>query len=134
MASIAASRRLLVLTLVAVAALAGALLLARGDQPAGAATSKALRLSADATGKLKFNKTSLTATHGKISLVMSNPGSSGTAHAIAVQGKGVDKDGKTVSPGGTSRLTLTLKKGTYTFYCPVDGHRAAGMKGRLVVK
>jgi uncharacterized cupredoxin-like copper-binding protein len=30
-------------------------------------------------------------------------------------------------------VTVKLKKGTYTFYCPVDGHKAAGMKGKLVV-
>ena len=30
-------------------------------------------------------------------------------------------------------MTVKLKKGTYTFYCPVDGHEAAGMKGKLVV-
>ena len=30
-------------------------------------------------------------------------------------------------------MTVTLKKGTYTFYCPVDGHEAAGMKGKLIV-
>ena len=44
------------------------------------------------------------------------------------------KDGKTVSPGGTSTDTLTLKPGKYTFYCPVPGHRAAGMVGTLTVQ
>jgi uncharacterized cupredoxin-like copper-binding protein len=73
-------------------------------------------------------------THGKVSLLMKNPSSSGKPHAIAVEGKGIDKDGKTVSPGGTSRVTVTLKKGTYEFYCPVDGHKNAGMEGKLVVK
>ena len=29
---------------------------------------------------------------------------------------------------------MTLKKGTYEFYCPVDGHKAAGMEGKVVVK
>jgi uncharacterized cupredoxin-like copper-binding protein len=29
---------------------------------------------------------------------------------------------------------VKLKKGRYTFYCPVPGHREAGMKGKLVVK
>jgi uncharacterized cupredoxin-like copper-binding protein len=28
---------------------------------------------------------------------------------------------------------VTLKKGTYTFYCPVDSHAKAGMKGKLIV-
>jgi uncharacterized cupredoxin-like copper-binding protein len=133
MASLAASRRLLLLALVAVAALAGALLAARG-QPADAASAKTLHLSADAKGKLKFNKSRLTVRHGRVTLVMRNPSGSGTPHGIAVEGKGVDKDGRTVSPGGTSKVTVTLKKGTYEFYCPVDGHKAAGMEGKLVVK
>ncbi|HWH92730.1 MAG TPA: plastocyanin/azurin family copper-binding protein [Baekduia sp.] len=134
MASLAASRRLVVLALLALSALAGALLLGRGDQPASAAAGKTLRLSADAQGKLRFNKSKLTVRHGKVVLVMKNPSTSGKPHAIAVEGKGIDKDGKTVSPGGTSKVSATLKKGTYEFYCPVGGHEAAGMKGKLVVR
>jgi uncharacterized cupredoxin-like copper-binding protein len=125
-------RRLLIAALILVAGL-GALLVAR-DQPAGAASGKTVKLSADAKGKLKFNTTKLTTTHGRVTLVMANPKGSGIPHAIAVEGHGLDKDGKTVKPGGTSQVTLTLKKGTYDFYCPVDGHRAAGMKGKLVVR
>jgi uncharacterized cupredoxin-like copper-binding protein len=48
--------------------------------------------------------------------------------------KGAEKKGPNVGPGHTSKVTVTLKKGTYTFYCPVDGHKAAGMKGTIVVK
>jgi uncharacterized cupredoxin-like copper-binding protein len=127
------SRRVLIAALGLLAAATGAFLVAR-DQPAGAASGKTLKLSADAQGKLKFTKSKLTATHGKITLVMANPSGSGKPHAIAVEGHGVDKDGKTVSPGGTSKVSVTLKKGTYEFYCPVDGHKAAGMEGKLVVK
>ena len=39
---------------------------------------------------------------------------------------------KTVS-GGSDTLTVKLKPGTYTFYCPVPGHEQAGMKGTLTV-
>jgi uncharacterized cupredoxin-like copper-binding protein len=39
-----------------------------------------------------------------------------------------------VQNGGTSTVSETLKPGTYTFYCSVDGHEAAGMKGTLTVK
>ncbi len=93
-----------------------------------AKTTLSLKASKSA---LKFNKRTLHATHGKVTIVMSNPSS--TKHAIAVEGHGVDKDGKTAGKGKTSTVTVTLKKGRYTFYCPVDGHRAAGMKGTLIV-
>ena len=36
--------------------------------------------------------------------------------------------------GGAKTLKLTLKAGTYTFYCSVPGHRAAGMHGTLTVQ
>jgi plastocyanin len=90
-----------------------------------------LTLSADRSGKLKFNKSSLRAAHGKVTITMSNPSS--LPHGIAVEGHGVDKDGKIVRKGKTSTVTVTLKKGKYTFYCPVPGHRAAGMKGTLTI-
>jgi uncharacterized cupredoxin-like copper-binding protein len=99
----------------------------------GAGGSK-LTLKADPAGKLRFNTKTLTAKAGVVTITMVNPKSSGKTHAIGVNGNGVDKDGKPASPGHKSTVTLKLKKGTYTFYCPVDGHEAAGMKGKLVVK
>ena len=92
--------------------------------------STSLSLTASKT-KLAFNKKTLRAKHGTVTLVMANP--SGLPHAIAVEGHGVEKKGKTVGKGKTSRVTVKLKRGTYTFYCPVDGHKAAGMKGKLIV-
>jgi len=35
---------------------------------------------------------------------------------------------------GTQALTWDLKPGTYTIWCPVDGHRAKGMQTTLTVK
>jgi len=87
-----------------------------------------LTISADKSGKLKFSKKSLKAAHGKVTIKMSNPSS--LPHAIAVKGK---KVGKTVRKGGTSTVSITLKKGRYTFYCPVPGHEAGGMKGTLTI-
>ncbi len=63
---------------------------------------------------------------------MSNP--SPISHGIGVKGNGVDKDGKIVSQGQTSSITVNLKPGKYTFYCPVPGHEQAGMKGTLTVQ
>jgi uncharacterized cupredoxin-like copper-binding protein len=57
-----------------------------------------------------------------------------TAHALAVEGNGVDMDGAEISPGSSGTLKVTLpKKGTYEIYCPVDGHKGLGMKGTVTV-
>lgn len=82
--------------------------------------------------KLAYVKTTLTAKPGKITLVMPNP--SVLPHNIAIQGKGFDIKGPVVGKGKTSTVSATLKAGTYTFYCSVPGHEAAGMKGTLTVK
>ena len=89
-----------------------------------------LKLAADKSA-LKFDKSSLTAKAGKVTLEMANP--SQVPHAVAIKGNGVDVDGKTVGNGETSTASTDLKPGTYTFYCPVPGHEAAGMKGTLTV-
>ena len=121
-------RKALAGVLLAAALLVVALVIAA---PGGAASGQKLSLKASASGALKFNKKTLTAKRGKATIVMTNPSS--TKHAIAVEGHGIDKDGKTVGKNKTSRVTVTLKKGTYEFYCPVDGHKGAGMKGKIVV-
>jgi plastocyanin len=90
-----------------------------------------LALAADPNGALKFDKTKLTAKAGTVTIDFTNMSS--TPHAVAVEGNGVDKDGKVIT-GGNNSLTVTLKPGTYDFYCPVDGHRQAGMEGKLIVK
>ena len=91
-----------------------------------------LSLSADPGGALKFDKSSLDAKAGKVTITMDNPSS--LPHAIAVEGNGVDEDGDTVMQGGKSTVSVDLKPGKYEFYCPVDGHKAAGMEGTLTVK
>jgi uncharacterized cupredoxin-like copper-binding protein len=124
----------------AITALGGGLaasgLASRSHPAAGDAAQRGttLRLRASATA-LKFNRTTLRARRGRVTLVMVNPSSSQIPHAIAIEGKGIDKDGRTVRGGGTSRVTVTLRKrGRYTFYCPFDGHERAGMKGRLTIR
>jgi uncharacterized cupredoxin-like copper-binding protein len=99
---------------------------------APAVGGQTVALSADPGGALKFSKSSLSAKAGTVTLKMTNPAS--LQHGIAVEGHGVDKDGPIVGNGGTSTVTVKLKPGTYEFYCPVPGHRQAGMQGKLVVK
>ncbi len=82
-------------------------------------------------GKLAFNTKTLTAKAGKVTITMANP--STFPHGIAIQGNGVNQSGKVVGHGANSTVTADLKPGTYTFYCPVPGHRAGGMVGTLTV-
>jgi plastocyanin len=90
-----------------------------------------LALAADPGGALKFDKTSLKAKAGSVTIDFTNDAS--IPHAVAVEGNGVDKEGETVT-GGKNSLSVDLKPGTYEFYCPVPGHKEAGMKGKLVVE
>ncbi|MGH3332033.1 MAG: hypothetical protein ACRDPJ_12100 [Nocardioidaceae bacterium] len=57
-----------------------------------------------------------------------------TTHALEIDGPGVsDKASDTVSPGSTTSLTVTLRKGSYELYCPVDGHKDLGMDTTITV-
>ncbi len=91
-----------------------------------------IKLSADPGGQLKFDKTSITAKAGKVTLVMDNPSS--IPHAVSIEGNGIDEDGNTVEKGGKSTVSAELEPGKYEFYCPVPGHEPAGMKGELTVE
>jgi plastocyanin len=97
----------------------------------GGGGGQTLKLTADPNGALKFDTSSLSAKAGKVTVVMDNPSS--LPHAIEVEGNGQELKGDTVTKGGVSKVSGTLKAGTYEFYCPVDGHKAAGMKGTLKV-
>jgi plastocyanin len=85
-------------------------------------------LSADRS-QLKFNKSTIRARAGSVTLRMSNPSS--LPHNVGIKGRSV---GRTVGRGGTSTVTARLRRGTYTYYCAVGSHERAGMKGRLVVR
>jgi plastocyanin len=100
-----------------------------GGGGGGGAASK-LTLTADPGGALKFDKTALSAKAGKVTITMDNPSS--VPHAVEVEGNGVEKETKTLTQGKAS-MSVDLKAGKYEFYCPVDGHKQAGMKGTLTV-
>jgi plastocyanin len=103
-----------------------------GGASSGSAGGNVLKIAADPGGALKFDKTSLSAKAGKVTIVMTN--TSSLPHAVELEGGGVEKKGAVITGGGSaSRVTAKLKPGKYEFYCPVDGHKAAGMKGTLTV-
>jgi uncharacterized cupredoxin-like copper-binding protein len=124
---------------IAVAGCGGGGAAAHASKPAAGTSSagqgEILNLSADPGGRLRFTPSKLTAPKpGTITLRMANPASGGIDHAVAIEGDGVQESGPIVAAGKTSTVTARLKPGTYTFYCPVPGHRQAGMVGTLTVK
>ena len=104
-----------------------------GDGGGGSSSGQTLKVSAARDGELSFDQTKLDAKAGAVTIAFDNPGSSGNEHGVAVKGGEVDKTGPVVGPGKKATLELDLKAGDYTFYCPVDGHEKAGMKGTLTV-
>jgi plastocyanin len=101
--------------------------------PASGQATTTLAVSANKTGMLMFNVKTLTAKAGKVTINFTND--SPLAHNLTVQS---GTSGPTIAAtptftGGTKSITMTLKAGTYTYYCSVPGHRQAGMLGTLTV-
>jgi len=65
---------------------------------------------------------------GTVTFVVKNVGK--VAHNLTVQG---GKATPNINGGGSAKLTVTLKKGSYTLYCSVPGHRQLGMVAKLTV-
>jgi plastocyanin len=92
-----------------------------------------LSLEANSEGELKYDKATLGANAGKVSIDFTNMAP--LAHNMTVASASGAVLGATPTfQGGSKTLTLTLKPGTYKYYCTVPGHRMAGMEGTLTVK
>ncbi len=98
---------------------------------AGAGTTT-LKIAADPGGAKKFTETALTAEAGTVTVEFSNP--SEAPHAVEIEGNGVEEVTETVTAKDAAPLSVDLKAGEYTFYCPVGDHRAEGMEGKLTVR
>jgi uncharacterized cupredoxin-like copper-binding protein len=64
---------------------------------------------------------------GKVTFMIKNAGR--LSHNFTIAGH----KSKTIGPGKTTTLVVTLKKGTYPYKCSVDSHAKFGMKGVLRV-
>ncbi|TLS41836.1 copper-binding protein [Streptomyces montanus] len=54
-------------------------------------------------------------------------------HAMEIEGSGTEQETRTLAPGESANLTVSLKDGKYEVYCPVDDHKGMGMKTELTV-
>jgi plastocyanin len=97
----------------------------------GGGGGSTIQISADPSGALEFEETSVEATAGAVTIDFTNDSS--LPHDVKIEGNGVEGEGTDEVTGGSVSATVDLQPGTYTFYCSVDGHRAAGMEGTLVV-
>jgi plastocyanin len=97
-----------------------------------AAKNGTLEIDTDPSGALAYKAAAATAPAGALTLESKNDAS--IPHNIALEGPGVDEKGPIVQGGKLSSIKVTLKAGTYTFYCSVRGHREGGMVGKLTVK
>ena len=118
---------------ITLAALVVAIALAAVAVAFGATT---LGISSDKSGKLAFSTKALAAKSGKVTITMLN--TQVLPHNIAIKLTKSSKKalamGQIVGKGKTSKVTASLKAGSYIFYCSVPGHEAAGMWGVLKVK
>lgn len=81
------------------------------------------------TSALKWDKTEATADAGEVTFTLT---AEGAAHDIVIE----ELDDLVVveaAIGETASAAISLTAGTYTYYCNIVGHRAAGMEGTLVV-
>jgi plastocyanin len=89
-----------------------------------------VKISADPSGALKYEQTDVSATAGSITIDFTNMSS--LPHDVTIEGNGASGATDQITDSTTS-TTVDLEPGTYTFFCSVDGHRAAGMEGTLTV-
>jgi plastocyanin len=102
-----------------------------GGTGAGAGAGATLQLAADPT-QIAFDKTSLSAKAGTVTIDFDNPAA--IEHNVAVeQDSEILAESDTITQGRTS-VTVDLAAGSYAYVCTVPGHEEAGMKGTLTVK
>jgi plastocyanin len=105
-----------------------------GSSSGGGSASSTVSLAADPS-QIAYDTTSLSGKAGNMTIDFNNPNQA-LGHDVCVQDPNGKKLGcSQVVTGGKTTLDLqNLKPGSYTFYCSVDSHEAAGMKGTLTVQ
>jgi len=103
-----------------------------GGGGGGGGGSETISLSADPSGAFAYEQTSLSAQAGNDTIDFDNPAPIG--HDVCVEDSSGNEVGcSDVITQSKTTLPVDLKAGDYTYFCSVDGHRAAGMEGTLTV-
>ena len=78
-----------------------------------------------------FQPSTVNVSSGTVTFNLRNDGQ--FPHNIAFDGREGQVFADNLTAGQSESATITLAPGTYTFYCPVDGHRDRGMVGTLTI-
>jgi uncharacterized cupredoxin-like copper-binding protein len=96
----------------------------------GAAAQQSLTAT-EVDFKISLDKSTLTP--GAYSIRVVNNGN--TTHAFNVEENGKDvASSDPIQPGQSTTLALNLVPAQYSFYCPIDNHRAMGMQLNVTVQ
>jgi plastocyanin len=99
----------------------------------GGGGGETLSFEADPSGALAYTTDEVTAKPGEVTVSFTNPAA--VPHNVDIEDEGGKEVATTeVITESSETTTADLKPGTYTYYCAVDGHQAAGMEGTLTVK
>jgi uncharacterized cupredoxin-like copper-binding protein len=82
------------------------------------------------TDNLRFKPDNATLPAGEVTITLH--AQKAVNHDVVIEQLGKDPV-VAAGAGQTKSGKVTLQAGTYTFYCNVPGHRAAGMQGTLTV-
>ena len=96
----------------------------------GASTSPTIVKAVETDFHIALSKTSFSP--GRYTFVAQNKG--GVTHSLEITGPGLSgAKASNISPGHSTKLTVTFKKGAYDIFCPIPGHKAMGMNVDIVV-
>lgn len=120
------SRSLASLAAASAGLLAVALPAAADARPAASKTT-VVKVTAGKPSEYRFTLSQTKVKAGKVEFKITNKGQ--LPHTFSIAGK----TSKALTHGGSTTLTVKLKKGSYMYKCTMPGHVAKGMKGMLKV-
>ncbi len=99
--------------------------------PAGATSRPTIVKAVETDFHIALSKK--TFTPGRYTFEAENKGQ--TTHALEITGSGLKNAvTKDITPGQSTNLTVTFKKGPYDIFCPIPGHKMLGMNVNIVVR